>query len=173
MNLAWYVTFSWILLTFKETPTRKFSFAQTIASFYENTSLYIPLVQPSDIPSSISIDRSSYWHISALFSLLYDTITVSTRTSTTHPYSMDMYEFESRVNVHGQRKFANSEAAVLFDHPHIGDIMAFGWKKIPTRERPLLASVFRGTISQDIDDLTKNLTHGSVVTERSVSEFSA
>jgi len=86
---------------------------------------------------------------------------------------MDMYEFESRVNVHGQRKFANSEAAVLIDQPRVEDIMWFGWKRIPTRERPLMASVFRGTISQDIDDLTKNLTHGSVVTERSASEFSA
>ena len=152
-------------------PKRKLSFAQTISSFYETTSLYIPLVQPTDIPSRISLDKSSYWHISALFSILYDTITLSTRTRATHPYSMGMYDFESRVNVHGQRKFANSQVAVLFDQPRIGDIMSFGWNGIPGKERPFMASVFRGTISSDIDVLTKNLSHGYLLTERSVQPF--
>ena len=115
---------------------RRLTFAQTISSIYENTSLYIPFVQPQHLPSSISIDSSSYWHLSALYSLHYDSITLPTRTRIEHPFAMDMSDFTARVNIHGQRKIANPEVTVLFDHPGANDVMSLGWQEV-LGERPM------------------------------------
>jgi hypothetical protein len=136
-----------------------------ISSVYENVSLYIPLVQPSRIPSSISINPSSYWHVSALYSLAYDSITLPTRTRAEHPYHMEMDDICNRVNIHGQRKFADADVAVLFDQPDQRDLLSLGWLDIPG-ERGLTASVFRGEIVGDIDALTKTMSRGNIVTER-------
>ena len=136
-----------------------------MASVYENTSLYIPLVQPHRIPSSISIDGSSYWHVSGLYSLQLDSITVSTRTRPEYPYHMDMFDFTARVNIQGHRKVANPEVAVLFDKPGVDDLMALGWSEVPG-ERPIMATVIRGTVLDEVDKLTKTLSRGSMVSER-------
>jgi hypothetical protein len=135
-----------------------------MSSVYENASLYIPLVQPLHIPSSISIDSSSYWHISALHSLLYDSITLPTRTRIEHPFAMDMYDFTARVNIHGQRKIASPEVAVLFDNPGVHDLMPLGWPEA-RGEKPIVATVLRGLVDE-VDAVTTTLSQGSVVTER-------
>jgi hypothetical protein len=135
-----------------------------MASTYESISLYIPLVQPSRIPSSILIDSSSYWHISALYSILYDSITLPTRTREEHPFSMDMYDFTNHINIHGQRKIANGETAILFNKPGIHDLLPLGWRDLPG-EKGMMATVFRGNFDK-IDDLTKLLSRGNIITER-------
>jgi hypothetical protein len=135
-----------------------------MSSIYENTSLYIPLVEPLHTPSSISIDSSSYWHISALYSLLYESITLPTRTRIEHPFSMDMYDFIARINIHGQRKIASPEVTVLFDNPGVHDLMPLGWPEV-RGEKPIMATVLRGFVD-DVDALTTTLSRGSVVTER-------
>lgn len=114
---------------------------------YETTSLYIPLVQPPRLARSVSIDPTSYWHTSALLSILYDSITLPTRTRKEHLFAMDMYELTARVNIHGQRKIVNPEITVLFDHPTIRDLMSMGWPEV-IGERPILASVLRGSFEE-------------------------
>jgi hypothetical protein len=123
------------------------TYAQMISSIYETTSLYIPLVQPTQLPRSVSIDPTSYWHISALFSILYDSMTLPTRTRKEHPFAMDMYELIARLNIHGQRKIVNPEITVLFDNPTIQGLMLMGWPEV-IGERPILASVLRGSFEE-------------------------
>jgi hypothetical protein len=135
-----------------------------MSSIYENTTLYMPLIQPQFTPRSILMDFSSYWHVSALFSIAYDSITLPTRTRPEHSYAMDMHDLTARINVHGQRKFANPSLAVLFNHPGKDDLLNLGWLGV-NGERGLTATVFRDT-AENIDDLTKVLSQGNVVTER-------
>ena len=131
---------------------------------YENTSLYIPLVQPQRFSSSISVNLSSYWHISALYSLLYDSITLPSRTRAEHPFAMDMYDFSARVNIHGQRKLTNPEVTALLDKPGINDVMSLGWPEVPG-DRSIMATVIRG-FPEDVDTLTTTLGRGRVISER-------
>lgn len=135
-----------------------------MSSVYENTSLYIPLVQPHRLPSYISIDASSYWYVSALYSLLFDSITVPNRTRPEHPYHMDMFDFSARVNIQGHRKIVNPDVAVLFDKPRVNDLMALGWHQV-TGERPITATVIRGSVD-DVDALTMALSRGNTISER-------
>jgi hypothetical protein len=78
---------------------------------------------------------------------------------------MEMDDISNRVNMHGQRKFADLDVAVLFDKPDDHDLMSLGWLDIPG-ERGLTATVFRGEQVEDIDTLTKTLSRGNIVTER-------
>lgn len=137
-----------------------------MSSVYENTSLYVPLVQPPHISPAISVDPSSYWHISALYSPLYDSISLPTRTKTEYSFAMDMQDFTARVNVHGQRKIANPSVTILHDGPGIGNRLSLGWHEIPG-ERAIMAVILRGSLGDvDINELTEALSGGSIVTER-------
>ena len=141
-----------------------------MASVYENTSLFIPLVQPRHTPSYISIETSSYWHVSALYTVLFDSITVPSRTRPEHPYHMDMLDFAARVNLQGHRKITNPDVAVLFEKPQLNDLMALGWHEVHG-ERPITATVIRGPVD-DIDELTVKLSRGSIVSERYMKAYS-
>ena len=77
---------------------------------------------------------------------------------------MDMHDFTLRVNVHGQRKIANPEVTVLFEGTGVEELMSLGWPEVPG-ERPIMATVLRD-FSKDVDELTRTLTRGAVVTER-------
>ena len=99
------------------------------------------------------------------YSILYDSITLPTRTRAEHPFAMDMYDFAARLNIHGQRKLTNPAVAILLDKPGLNDVMSFGWPEI-SGERPIMATVIRG-LTEDVDALTTTLSRGSVVSERS------
>jgi hypothetical protein len=131
---------------------------------YETTSLYIPLVQPTQLPSWISIDPTSYWHVSALLSVHYDSMTLPTLTRSEHTFAMDMYKLTARLNTHGQRKIVNPEITVLLDHPTIQDLMPMGWPEV-IGERPILASVLRGTFEEP-DALSRTFGRRGIFSER-------
>jgi hypothetical protein len=147
----------------------RLSFTHLLSSIYEGTALYIPLHPAHHIPSCISIDTSSLWHTSALFSLAYDSITLPTRTRQEHPSSMDMYDLPLRINVHGHRKIVEPDVTVLLEQPKPSDRISFGWPHHVPGERGLAATVLRGDYTGDIDALTSMLSQGEIVTERSVS----
>jgi hypothetical protein len=77
---------------------------------------------------------------------------------------MDMHDITERINIHGQRKFVDPAVAVLIDKPGKEDLMQFGWPSVQG-ERGLTATMFRGTVDK-VDDLTKALSRGDIVTER-------
>lgn len=77
---------------------------------------------------------------------------------------MDMYDFTARVIIHGQRKIANPEVTVLFDHPGVGDVLSLGWEEVPG-EKPMFATVLRGS-ADNVDKLTTTLSRSGIVTER-------
>jgi len=135
-----------------------------ILSIYETTSLYIPLVQPAQLPSSISIDLTSFWHLSALFSIHYDSMTLPTRTRTEHPFSLDLHDLTARLNIHGQRKIVNPEVTILSDHATIHDLVLMGWPEV-VGERPILGSVLRGSL-EDPDKLSQIFGRTGIFSER-------
>ena len=128
------------------------------------TSLYIPLIQPTQLPPSISIDPTSYWHISALFSIHYDSMTLPTRTRIEHPFALDLYDLTARLNVHGQRKIVNPEVTVLYDHATIHDLILMGWPEV-IGERPILGSILRGSL-EDPDKLSQMFGRTGIFSER-------
>lgn len=96
--------------------------------------------------------------------MAYDSITLPTRTRPEHPYAMDMYDITARVNIHGQRKFVESDIAVLFDQSSKDDLMTIGWKRL-TGQKRLTATIFRGTVNK-VDELSKIWTQNDIITEQ-------
>lgn len=84
---------------------------------------------------------------------------------------MDMYEFGNRLNIHGQRKIVDPQVTMLWDKSTAAkDIISLGWMEARERvggpsEKGFMASVVRG-LCDDIDEVTKLLSHGNIVTER-------
>jgi hypothetical protein len=112
----------------------------------------------------MAIDTSSYWHISAVFSLAYASITLPTQTRTIYPYEADMYDMANHINVHGQQKIAQPDVAVLFDDPGANDKIGLGWSEVPGRQA-LTTMIIRGE-KANVDDITKIFKEGKYVTNR-------
>jgi len=103
--------------------------------------------------------------------MAYDSVTLPMRTRHELPFSMDMYDFGNRLNIHGQRKIVEPEVTLLWnkDKPTKEDMISLGWGGKSTadtaHEKGFMACVCRGPID-DIDEITKILSHGDIVTER-------
>ena len=73
--------------------------------------------------------------------------------------------------MHGQRKIVDPEVTMLWGKPPTTkDVVSLGWKRgrrdvDGPSEKGFMASVVRG-VCDDIDDVTKVLSHGNIVTER-------
>lgn len=134
-----------------------------MSSIYELTTLYIPIVQPVHLPATVTIDPSSYWHVSALYALLYDSITLPTRTRREQSYAMDMDELAARLNIHGQRKITNPKVAVLSESLRPNDIISLGWPEV-IGDRPITAVVVRGWM-KDVHELTGSFGQNAHISE--------
>jgi hypothetical protein len=103
--------------------------------------------------------------------MAYDSISLPMRTRHELPFSIDMYDFGNRLNIHGQRKIVEPDVTLLWDKekPTKEDVISLGWRGMNTtdklQEKGFMACVCRG-LCDDIDEITKVLSYGDIVTER-------
>ncbi|KAI0127715.1 tubulin nucleotide-binding domain-like protein [Xylariales sp. AK1849] len=82
--------------------------ARAVAHMYSQASLIIPLAIPQRLPSTISMDRSSPWHISALFSAVLESTSLYTRMKTTDRInSTTLGNVTDLLDVFGKQTIAN------------------------------------------------------------------
>ncbi|KAI1167822.1 tubulin domain-containing protein [Nemania serpens] len=89
--------------------------ARALAELSSQVSLIVPLAMPEEpLPSSIQLDLSSPWHVSALFAATIESTTLYTRLRTTdHVYSSNLGQMTDLLNVFGRQTIANIEMSPI------------------------------------------------------------
>ncbi|KAI0476684.1 tubulin domain-containing protein [Xylaria cf. heliscus] len=85
--------------------------ARALAELSSQASLVVPLAMPEEpLPSSIRLDTSSPWHVSALFAATIESTTLYTRLKTTDRInSTNLGHMTDLLNVFGRQTIANIE----------------------------------------------------------------
>lgn len=89
--------------------------ARALAELSSQASLVIPLAIPEEpLPSSIRLDTSSPWHVSALFAATIESTTLYTRIKTTDRInSSNLGHITDLLNVFGRQTIANIEMSPI------------------------------------------------------------
>ncbi|KAI2470565.1 tubulin nucleotide-binding domain-like protein [Annulohypoxylon bovei var. microspora] len=89
--------------------------ARTLAELNSQASLIIPLALPErPLPSTVHLDSSSPWHVSALFAAALESVTLYTRLRTSdRVYSSSLGNMTDLLNVFGKQTIANLEMSIL------------------------------------------------------------
>ncbi|KAK9419222.1 putative Protein dml-1 [Seiridium unicorne] len=88
--------------------------ARALADMYSQASLIVPIALPSRLPSSVSLNRSSPWHVSALFNAAIESTSLYTRLKTTdHVNSTSLGNVTDLLNVFGKQTIANLQMSFM------------------------------------------------------------
>ncbi|KAI1311000.1 tubulin domain-containing protein [Xylaria venustula] len=89
--------------------------ARALAELSAQASLVVPLSMPEgSLPSTIQLDPSSPWHISALFAATIESTTLYTRLKTSdRVYSSNLGHLTDLLNVFGRQTIANIEMSPI------------------------------------------------------------
>ncbi|KAJ2986212.1 hypothetical protein NUW58_g5135 [Xylaria curta] len=89
--------------------------ARALAELSSQASLVVPLAMPEELlPSSIHLDASSPWHVSALFAAAIESTTLYSRLRTTDlAYSSNLGRMTDLLNVFGRQNIANIEMSPI------------------------------------------------------------
>ena len=75
--------------------------------------MYVPLCVPSvRLPPYVQLDRSSWWHLSALLSMAVETMTLPTRRRRIGADTTGLDDLESSLNVMGNQRIAGLQCGV-------------------------------------------------------------
>jgi hypothetical protein len=81
---------------------------------YSQASLIVPLAIPNRLPSGVFLDRSSPWHVSALFNAAVESTLLYTRMKTTdHVNSTSFGTVTDLLNVFGKQTIANLQMGLV------------------------------------------------------------
>ncbi|KAI0402589.1 tubulin domain-containing protein [Xylaria palmicola] len=85
--------------------------ARALVELSSQASLVVPLALPeAPLPSSIQLDASSPWHVSALFAATIESTTLYTRLKTSDRlYSSNLGHITDLLNIFGRQTIANTE----------------------------------------------------------------
>ncbi|KAI1374648.1 tubulin nucleotide-binding domain-like protein [Hypoxylon crocopeplum] len=88
--------------------------ARALAELNSQASLVVPMALPeSPLPSTVRLDSSSRWHVSALLSAALESTTLYTRLKTTdRAYSSNLANMTDLLNVFGKQTIANLEMSI-------------------------------------------------------------
>ncbi|KAH8653464.1 tubulin nucleotide-binding domain-like protein [Xylariales sp. PMI_506] len=88
--------------------------ARTIAEMYSQASLIVPLSVPDRLPSSVALDRSSSWHVAALFNAAIESTSLYTRLKTTDQVnSTTLGSVADLLNVFGKQTMVNLRMTIV------------------------------------------------------------
>lgn len=88
--------------------------ARALAELGSQASLLVPLAMPEEpLPSSMRLDSSSPWHVSALFAAAIESTTLYTRLKTTDSMCSNLGHMTDLLNVFGRQTIANIEMSPI------------------------------------------------------------
>lgn len=94
--------------------TRLVNKARALADMYSQASLIIPLSVPPRLPSSVSLDRTSPWHVSALFNAAFESASLFTRLRTSDQVnSTSLGNVTDLLNVFGKQTIASLQVSIV------------------------------------------------------------
>lgn len=87
--------------------------ARSLQVLGEQASVYIPISNtPAKVPSYLSIDTTSPWHVGALQAIGVETMTISSRLRTSVGGRGTLQDLEDTINSTGRRRIAKFEMSV-------------------------------------------------------------
>ncbi|KAL7626930.1 mtDNA inheritance, partitioning of the mitochondrial organelle [Parahypoxylon ruwenzoriense] len=94
--------------------------ARALAELNSQASLVVPLALPQNpLPSTVQLDPSSHWHVSALFAAALESVTLYTRLKTSdRVYSSNLANMTDLLNVFGKQTIANLEMSIIEPPKH-------------------------------------------------------
>ncbi|KAH8202458.1 hypothetical protein TruAng_003358 [Truncatella angustata] len=106
--------------------------ARAIADMYSQASLIIPLAVPSRLPSGVSLDRSSPWHVAGLFNAAMESTSLFTRLKANDQVnSISMGHATDLLNVFGKQTLANLQFSMV-EPPKAAQNGTNGAMQLPT-----------------------------------------
>lgn len=90
--------------------------ARTVSEIAPQVSLFVPLAVPSTnkLPTYVSMDSQSYWHVSALLSTAIESMTLPSRLTAQNKSLQRLDQFENALNINGSQNIAKLRMSI--DH---------------------------------------------------------
>ena len=92
---------------------RAINIAQSLAQISPQTSMYIPLGIPSQLPPYVHLDSKSQWHVSALLSLVVESMTLPSRQKLGTGRRGFLSDMEAALNTNGNQRIASLQSSVI------------------------------------------------------------
>jgi hypothetical protein len=87
--------------------------SRSLETLGEQSSVYIPISNiPAKLPSYLSIDATSLWHVSALLAIGIESMTLSSRLRTSVGGRGTLQDLEDTINSTGKRRIAKFEMSI-------------------------------------------------------------
>jgi hypothetical protein len=87
--------------------------SRSLETLGEQSSVYIPISNtPTKLPSYLSIDANSLWHVSALQAIGIESMTLSSRLRTSVGGRGTLQDLEDTINSTGKRRIAKFEMSI-------------------------------------------------------------
>lgn len=107
--------------------------ARSISEIVPETTLYTPITFPSrGLPSYFTLDQSSNWHVSALFSLAVESVTLPSRLKERNGSRQTLEQLEYLINTNGHQNIAKLRMSINHDELSNGSLNDSALHKIET-----------------------------------------
>ena len=133
--------------------------ARSVSEIASQASLLIPMTMPSTmLPSYVTIDPKSQWHVSALLCTSFESMTLPSRLKAQGGTRETLDQIASALNINGNQNIAKlrmsiDQKAALNGHDRPGRLEVRAQSRdmrIPSRERSTDAPQIRGTDENDV-----------------------
>ena len=139
---------------------RMFNTAQVVAEVSTNATMYVPVYVPTaPLPEYLQLDRNSQWHVSALLSAAFETMTLPTRLRSGER-RRQLDNIKSALDVNGNQRVAQLQCSLVNPNGTIGKLGLHRERNAtvaPGLSRPLIQEDEVQDLNVDLDvDLSAN-----------------
>ena len=86
--------------------------ARSISEIASQASLFIPITIPSTLPSYVTLDPVSQWHVSGLLSTALESMTLPSRLKQQHESRENLDQLASALNINGNQNIAKLRMSI-------------------------------------------------------------
>jgi hypothetical protein len=86
--------------------------ARSISEIASQASLFIPMTIPSTLPSYVTLDPVSQWHVSGLLSTALESMTLPSRLKLQHESRKNLDQLASSLNINGNQNIAKLRMSI-------------------------------------------------------------
>ena len=104
----------WLTVYQDKQLVRAANVAHSMHEVSTQASMYIPIAAPpANLPSHVTIDRNSQWHISALLSVALESMTLPSRLRAVEGMRSSLGQIEAALNINGNQRIADLRFSVV------------------------------------------------------------
>lgn len=97
--------------------------AKSVSEIAPESTLFIPVTLPSEaLPSYVTLERKSNWHVSALLSVAVESMTLLSRLRQNNLYQENLDQLQCLINTNGRQNIAKLRMSIDQDSSHHDDV---------------------------------------------------